>query len=419
MKFPDLFSGNEGLQSAQIGWVPGNLFFYETVELPEGIETAEIDSFVELELEEHSPFPLEQLVWGYFEDFETRSVFIFSSVKPRIPASVLDDWDEWKHVYPSFLPLIERRFHESTLIGLWHENVVTLAYYNGRSPFPVRLEHAVVTAQLEADTSEGSVDVPNDADDSFELRKQRSFAAFQELRAECGEEGYLVDTSLYTIAEESVSDAANAQFNIWRYYLDREEPEELMPLALTAESGLWSADLRSADYVVKQLKLIEFDHKLWKGYQLTAWAAALLVVLLFANAGFAYYAQSRKAHLESRKDEENVIIEQKNYLANLRQFAAKPFKPIQLLESLNAVRPSGIYFESALTEAKDGKQEVAVRGWAERVKQFNDYETLLIDSEQFEKIDSSSGVSSDGRVKFTLRLLYLPEASPEVKNENG
>ena len=56
------------LANRKVLLVPGEIFYCHSSTLPPEITDSEIDQFVELSLEGLSPFPLDQLSWGYLRD---------------------------------------------------------------------------------------------------------------------------------------------------------------------------------------------------------------------------------------------------------------------------------------------------------------------------------------------------------------
>ena len=66
MKLPSFnFAPAEGEEPPGILKVPGHFFFCEYVEVPAELEADDLDDFAEMSLGGLSPFPPEQLAWGF------------------------------------------------------------------------------------------------------------------------------------------------------------------------------------------------------------------------------------------------------------------------------------------------------------------------------------------------------------------
>ena len=55
---------------------PGCSFFCRRVEIPGDVESDELDSFLQLQLESLSPFPLEHLQFGFVVDAARQFAFL-------------------------------------------------------------------------------------------------------------------------------------------------------------------------------------------------------------------------------------------------------------------------------------------------------------------------------------------------------
>ena len=80
------------------GW----LFFCRRVEIPGDVENDELDSFLHLQLESLSPFPLEHLQFGFVTDASRQFAFLYAAYRRSFERSVATSWDEQEAVIPEF-----------------------------------------------------------------------------------------------------------------------------------------------------------------------------------------------------------------------------------------------------------------------------------------------------------------------------
>lgn len=414
MKLPSLFENYGADTGSQIAWVSSNSFFTKTIQVPEGVAAEEVASFIELEIEELSPFPLDQLVWGYFMAASQRVAFAFATVKPRVPSQVLDQWEDWTHVYPSFMHLVDTRVTEPTIKGLWHDSVVSLVYYNGQSPYPTAFEHEWLEpgddqAEENITQVEAAEPPPLPASQASSAGTDndvaQALAAYARLQAAFGVAGIRVEEGLLVVAETVVTDNA-VTLQIERITDPNQASLLLEPVVIAQNNGLWSAELRSSEFIEKRLKAIDFERKLWQGYKITGWVAVLVIFLSLSNLVFDVLVDRRNDRYEKQVTAAAEISVQIGYLENLQRFSGQQFRPRHIFEELNKERVKAIYFKNM--EARVEDNVVQVQGIAKNVKQVNDYVERLLKSGNFAKDFMHSSTRSKGDVQFNMKLFYTP-----------
>jgi hypothetical protein len=83
--------------------VPSDLCFMSTCRLPEGkINYSTIEGIAALSLESSSPFPLNEIFWGYCVDTHTSTIHIFSALKNRLKA-IDSRVTSAAYIFPDFL----------------------------------------------------------------------------------------------------------------------------------------------------------------------------------------------------------------------------------------------------------------------------------------------------------------------------
>ena len=101
-----------------VSFAPGSTFFTRRLVLPEEVQASELDGFVELSLEGLSPFPTDQLYYGYACAEGGGAVFVYAAYRRRYPAEVTRNWAGQAFVVPDFLPLLRLSHAQDTTVFL-------------------------------------------------------------------------------------------------------------------------------------------------------------------------------------------------------------------------------------------------------------------------------------------------------------
>ena len=80
----------------------GYSFFCRRVEIPGDVKSDELDSFLQLQLESLSPFPLEHLQFGFVIDASRHCAFLYAAYRRSFEHSVASSWEEQEAVIPEF-----------------------------------------------------------------------------------------------------------------------------------------------------------------------------------------------------------------------------------------------------------------------------------------------------------------------------
>ncbi len=380
-------SQNPQPQAPEYILLPGHLFFTRAVDVPEGMAMEGVDAFAELALEEASPFPLEQLAWGWVLDSRGKRIFLHAVCKSRVGGPGLAAWAHARHVLPAFFPVLFHRAQDREAVLFVHGDAMSAMAFEPGVLFPVKILHR----QL-ADIGEQSPEAYAGVQDELcRLMQQAGYPCKPGLR---------------------LFDRTHAVGNNRVRFICRDMssgPDADNPPAVHAEEvagdTLWRADLRDADFIVREKKDRLTQARLWR--VLCAWGAAagllLLLSLIYVLWGWALGSrQTQITRLEPA-----VISVQGNdmLLQRLRQFSGQPFMPFNVLGVLNEFRPASIYFRSC---ALNNENVVTVQGVAANVEEVNRYSERLRQSGRFASVDLGSVQTRAGDIQFTLNLIYVP-----------
>jgi len=144
--FPRLVESLRGkLPVRTVRLVPGEFFFTRSLDLPPGILPSDIHSFAEFSLESLSPFPMEQLSWGFLTLPGSPNILVYGAYRETLIRNGFTDLEKDSHVYPGFIvgtpreftePSVEFRLFDTTLsaIGFAPRNAVPQWVTSARLP---------------------------------------------------------------------------------------------------------------------------------------------------------------------------------------------------------------------------------------------------------------------------------------------
>ena len=132
MKLPSLnLSSSDDEEVPSILKVPGHLFFCEYVEVPAELEPEELDEFAEMGISSLSPFPLEQLAWGYHKDPQSPWLLLYSATLESLARAGFRGLDTYRQVFPSFISVLGFHFEKPTGYFLYDSGSLSLVLHPG------------------------------------------------------------------------------------------------------------------------------------------------------------------------------------------------------------------------------------------------------------------------------------------------
>ncbi|MEO0510991.1 MAG: PilN domain-containing protein [Verrucomicrobiota bacterium] len=359
--------------------LPGQLFFVERVELPDGLEDQEVDDFAELSLEGLAPFPIEQLYWGFLTSPNEPSLLVYAAHKGRLKQEGFEELENYTWVLPDFAIVAEAHFPEATNVLLNGENGTT---------------------RIELSKGEGLPKAIDSRPTKEELPPANQSAAELEISATAYE---LSEQSLPTFTFEEAEKTSDEITGHWR---------KLTP----GEASLWRADVRNSAY-----KIAEKNKR-----RLTKWATratgygAIFALVLILLEGFLlagnFWMGMRTSKIAAQEPEVLRIEDKQSLMNKLDQVAQNELRPITILDALNNARPKGIYFTSTTTE---GQNRITIDGIADTINELNSYTETLRKSGTFELIGDPKSITRSGKTTFTVTLDYNHTAFLSNQGQEG
>lgn len=364
--------------------MPGHLFFCESVTLPPEVDSSEIGDFAELSIESLSPFPLDQLLWGYLHRSGISRLILYATHKDRLKASGFDDLERYAWVLPDFATLAGAHFEGSTEVSLVSDSSLSLLRFENGEPVPM----IVAASPLKDGDSIESV--------TANLRTMLGSTPKAETRMVVHHaETRLNDDGLPAFSHQAISERM----------LQTGEWQHLSP----AESDLWRADIRWKDFKKAERSK---RHTSLLISRMAGWALWLALALalgeILLGAGNLWLGGMRK-RLDAQQAEVLTIQDRHSLTTKLEQVAQNELQPMQILAALNNPRPAGIYFTSATAE---GENRITVEGIANTVNELNSYTEQLRNSGDFRLLEDPKALTRSGQTTFSVVLEFSNKKKP-------
>lgn len=399
---------------------PGAACFVRMVSLPDGTTAADIPSLADLALEAQSPFPLDQLYWGYFHHGETPFVLAYALFRERLPALGIEEVERIEHLYPSFILALGETFERETIRFVLHLSDLSAVYFSPGEPLPRRVAsqrvelgadpaavlegaRALLGERLNAPGAvpEERIRVSRDAwvDSSFGVH----FAFVRRTPAQIAVERARLEAAF--VGSESGDDADMA---LEPGVLPEELPESEADLEVLDGSrlgvDLWRADVRDNGLLARQRRNRRAAAFLWRGFAASAAVLILLLVGQFALWGYERILSGRERLIAERAPEVSRLMNMRQRTEDIRKFSSRPLRPFEMLAELNPARPASIYFTRAVAESST---RISIQGEARSQEEVNRYAEALLRVPGVDAVDRTQ-TSRRGTVQFTLEVTFEP-----------
>ena len=357
-----------------VALVRSDVFFVRRFELPAGATNQEVASFVALQWEELSPFPLEQLFYGYAIATDRRAVSVYATYRRRFPAEEIAAWQQAHFVLPEFAPVLRQRFPSDTIVYLRGEDGLTGLLLLADQELPVR----VASRPLPASATEEEV---------VELRQHLRHLLEAPQARELG---------LRAMAAPQRR-AKGIQF---AYELEGSggTREFFIPGA-----DAWGMDVRDPDFVAEQRRRQGVDVVMWR---VVTGAAAVMALLLLGEIflglchGYVSWAASRN---QARRPEVARVNERETAVNALEDFGQSGVHPFEMINAVAAVLPDSITFTRATAK---GAVTLEIEGAARDIASINAYEAALSTVPNVQSVSVSQASTNPGGSTFRISVTF-------------
>lgn len=373
--------------------IPGEHFFCESVNLPATLTPKEdqseqevIEQFVGefFDTKTFSPYPQEQLAWGFYGSLQEKRVFVFACPLIKLRHLGWQEIDIFRRVFPSFVSVLGKRFSQNTILFLMDDNSLSVISYVAESKVPSSL-----------------FSLPVDQGDKESIKIARG-----KLLALTDTENYEILSDILVAGE--IDRQKDGLFKFDHEWLQGDDPGlDLDQNLLTDSEELWTIDIRSPSFKKEERKRRSQTRGRWKATKIWSLSMAAVLILFLGLKIFGVNLQDRQALASNMASEVPLVIESRKLLEKLQQNklgGIDPFGSIgRLYTHLGGTAGNlDVWFTSAHFESRneiqikgEGKNIESINTFIEKIEK-NKVATLKLDrsGDERRKIRSAGGKTS-------------------------
>lgn len=354
---------------------PGDYFFVRRFDLPAGMAASEVGGFVGLQLEELSPFPLEQLYHGHAISRDGSAVVVYAAYRRRFSAEQVESWKQSLFVMPDFGPALRLKFERDTVVFLRSAAALSALRFEEGRELPVRVaSRPLAPAASDEEVARVRAELSGAVGSASDHRVDLRLTSLPQQRAQ---------GLVFVLGPDNGRGSAE---------------EVTIPT-----SECWAMDIRDAEFVAQQRRRLGFDLVLWRVVQGAAATVAILLigeVILLGVLGYATWLSGRVA------SQAPVVaaLEDKDTVANrLTDFGRSGVSPFAMLTTAWGQKPASVYFTRVIAE---GRNNLVLEASTQNVADVSQYETALRTLAEVEKVEVRNQRSRDDGTTFSVAIAF-------------
>ena len=377
--------------------IPGEHFFCDTIQLPSSLKPEKYQDFAEFVLNggDFSPYPADQLAWGFQANEVTEQIFIFATPLPKLRQMGWQNLEYFRRVFPSFISLLGKEYSQPTLAFMLFEDTLTAGAFQADSNIPDLLY------SLALDEDEG--------EEAVEHARGKLLSLFNLEKYEISKD---------ILVAHDVIRTKDGFFRFEHEWLDGKDADlEVEQDVVVDADALWTSDLRQRDFKDAEQTTRKLARARWKG--MIAWSVGMAAMLL-AFAGIKIMGvklEDKKLLSQKMATEVPLVIESQKLLEKLRQNKLGGIDPFGSLVRFAAYRGGTddnprLWFSMAHFESRN---EVALEGVCETIEVMNNFiESLKKNNVANVRVGRSGEEmreikSSKGKMTFDIEFKLIEE----------
>ncbi|MDR2806881.1 MAG: hypothetical protein LBB11_01870 [Puniceicoccales bacterium] len=338
--------------------VPADLCFMSTCPMPTGnVSTHMIENIVFLSLEAASPFPPNEILWGYAIDATRSTIHIFSALKSRLRA-IDPQVDFAAYILPDFIvPILSPSMTRAILRYNQRDSLFERSATNG----------ITITSFNLSNTETASLPI-------FELLSVKPIREF----------GLTITFS-------------------------RKEPSQEVPTKYTTNFPFHNAAIMAANMQHMELKKLQKKHKIATNIALyTAYIAIIAAIIgligLFQLRYLAHCEKDFAIQLANKDEHIKQIQLKEDRTRELDLFSNKKHAYFRGLEKINELRPETVTFQSLY--ASEG-ENFEIKCLAKTLADVEKFKKILEESGLFKVVRIEDKMVQDNQsIRFALFLTF-------------
>jgi len=288
--------------------IPGECFFCESISLPSSLTKEEdkenvkwrgkVEEFLFQSLSESalSPYPAEQLAWGFHACDQSGRAVIFATPLARLKQLGWQNLDLFRRVFPSFVSLFSEPRKMACIEFLLHEDTLTLACFEAGSSAPNEL-----------------VSLPVDWENDENLEGVRSKLLS------------LVEVDRYSPAENvqvatEVVRMPDGFFEFDHHTFNQSTSGSVLPdkVRLSADE-LWCHDLRAPEFKDAEKNKRKRARRRWKSMSFAAVVSMILLICYIGGQIAELKLEEKRIESADMANQVPLVLESQKLLEKLRQ----------------------------------------------------------------------------------------------------
>lgn len=341
--------------------IPGEHFFCESIDLPSSLISSDEQDEEEV-LEQYvgeffdnksfSPYPQEQLAWGYYGSLEERRALVFACPVVKLRQLGWQTMDIFRRVFPSFVSVFGKSFSRNTILFLMEDNTLSVVTFPADSQVPLALF---------------SLPVDSNDEETIEIARGK-------LLALADSENYEIVPDILVAGE--IEKQKDGKFKFEHEWFQGDDPNlDLDQNVYLDAEDLWKIDLRSPLFIKEERKRRSQSRKKWRATKIWSLSMAAMLVLFLGLKIFEVKLSDRQELASRMASEVPLVIESRKLLEKLQQNklgGIDPFGSIGRLYQHLGGTPNNldVWFTSAHFESRN---EVELKGEGKNIESINTF----------------------------------------------
>lgn len=384
--------------------LPGEHFFCETLSVPVDLAPEDFIDFAlqVLDLDAFSPFPPDQLAWGFHGCQKTRKILIIATPFTKLRQLGWQNLEYFRRVFPSFVSLVGKEYEKPSIVFLLHDETLTAASFEPGTTVP----DAMYSLPVDAGDSDG-----------FEAVRGKLLSMFDLAHFE-----HIQDV----LFAGEVTRTSNGFFRFENEWWNTDNPELIEAVVISAEE-LWSFDVRPSDFKVQERKRRRQAALRWKGVMGSLAGLAALFLFFIGMQIASVEIEDLWAEERIKNAKKPAVLDAMALLQKLDENKRGGIDPIGSLERImmHAGRNPQGKADLWLTFAEfKSRYDVKFKGQGKSFQAVNDFFANLEQAQVVEKLKKEPSINTlkTGGVSFNVDIQMLeeksmgtnfPESSPE------
>jgi len=391
-------NSSSATEAVHLSHVPGNWFVARSVWIPEGVVGDELTEFIELSLEDMSPFSPEQLYWGYYRAEGSRRALVYAAFDQRLKAQV-EALTQADHILPDFGLGFGLQFPQDSLIFILHGSALSGLLYPAKDKVPQMVVSLPVDPEEHEDHQLKAVCL------RIRERMQRNLRSPQALDVDAHPVRDASGVSVHDgVLELIVSEDEKGNTVTSLKARDGGEGWSLPEL----KSGtLWECDIRKPDSKVELRSTRLWNRRLWLASICVAVCFLLLGIMEVGALIFGQLAEAKESRIAARQPEVDQVIEMSEMNSKIRDVTRNQLLPFEMLDAINQMRPQDVYFTKMDTE---GSFSLILDGIGQRAESVSEYQRLLNELDFVASAVIENQQVRQNRTTFKLIVQFVEDA---------